>query len=257
MIVHWHSDIIKQKILKIPFIPIQNHLLHCCDKIFTTSPVYSDYSKDLRKYKNKVEVLPIGIDSSRMSVNNIYLKKMKEKYNGKFVIFSLGRHVYYKGFSYLIESARYLPDNYIILIGGEGELTHVLQKKIDSLNLNDKVQLIGKIPPDTLSTYYFFADIFCLPSIERSEAYGVVQLEAMACGTPVVSTNIEGSGVPWVNKHNTSGLIVSIKSPESLAKSFKYLNANPLNKENIVKFFHDNYTREIMVDRLIKSLREL
>ncbi|HIH4319706.1 TPA: glycosyltransferase [Morganella morganii] len=257
VIIHWHSDIIKQKILKIPFIPMQNYLLRCCDKIFVTSPIYSDYSKDLKKYKYKINILPIGIDHSRMLVNNIYLKGMEEKYSGKFIIFSLGRHVYYKGFDYLIESAKYLPDNYIILIGGEGELTHILQKKIDSLDLNDKVQLIGKIPPEILPTYYFFADVFCLPSIERSEAYGVVQLEAMACGTPVVSTSIEGSGVPWVNKHNISGLIVSIKNPQALAESFKYLNANPFNKESIVRFFHDNYTREIMVDRLIKYLKEL
>ncbi|MCV6070110.1 glycosyltransferase, partial [Escherichia coli] len=91
-------------------------------------------------------------------------------------------------FDYLIDAAKYLDDNYIIIIGGQGQLTSSLNEKISKYDLSKRVKLIGRINEEDVSSYFYAADIFCLPSIERSEAYGVVQLEAMACGTPIIST---------------------------------------------------------------------
>ncbi|ELR4888070.1 glycosyltransferase, partial [Escherichia coli] len=248
IIVHWHSDIIKQKFLKIPFIPLQNSLLSNCDKIIATSQVYANSSLDLKKYLNKVAIIPIGIDDKRMSIDVDRIKKIKNSYPGKLIVFSLGRHVYYKGFDYLIDAAKYLDDNYIIIIGGQGQLTSSLNEKISKYDLSKRVKLIGRINEEDVSSYFYAADIFCLPSIERSEAYGVVQLEAMACGTPIISTDISGSGVSWVNKHGVTGLVVKNKNPQELAKGIKYLSAHPFEKEHIQKYFMENYTRTKMVD---------
>ncbi|MDW2056808.1 glycosyltransferase [Vibrio sp. 506] len=249
IILHWHSDIVKQRFLKIPFIPIQKWLLEKADSIIVTSQCYADASTDLAKYKNKIVVIPIGISDKVLSVNTDYSVNLLKKYPNKKIIFSLGRHVYYKGFEYLVESAKYLPDDYIILIGGVGELTESLKGKINEYNLNTKVKLLGKIPADQLGTYYSCCNVFCLPSIERSEAFGVVQLEAMSFGKPIVSTNIVGSGVPWVNKDGITGKVVPIKDAKALANAcVDVVFDNKLKEDNILTHFKNNYIRDIMVD---------
>ena len=85
--------------------------------------------------------------------------------------------------------------------------------------MEDKVKLLGKIPFEELGAYYQICDIFCLPSTERSEAFGVVQIEAMAFGKPVISTSIKGSGVDWVNLNNISGIVVPPKDANKLAEA--------------------------------------
>ncbi|MDE9678296.1 MULTISPECIES: glycosyltransferase [Citrobacter] len=252
IIVHWHSDIVKQKYLKIPFIPLQKKLLACCSKIIATSHVYADASQDLKKFLNKIEVIPIGIDEERMVAAPEAFEQIKGRYAGKFVIFSLGRHVYYKGFEYLIEAARYIDESYIILLGGQGELTPELKEKITEYNLDSRVKMLGRISAQELPAYFSAADVFCLPSIERSEAFGVVQLEAMACGTPVISTDIQGSGVSWVNKHGVTGLIVPVKNAQALAISFNNLREHPINRSQVQEYFTQHYTRSKMVNCLIK-----
>ena len=252
IIVHWHSDIVKQKYLKIPFIPLERWLLNRSSKIIATSQIYAYASQDLKKFLSKVEIIPIGIDEERMVAAPEAIERIRQRYTDKFVIFALGRHVYYKGFEYLLDAAKYLDDKYIILLGGQGELTPRLQEKIKQHNLDEKVKLLGKISAEELPAYFSAADVFCLPSVERSEAYGVVQLEAMACGTPVISTNIKGSGVSWVNKHGITGIVVPVKDSKALADSFNYLYEHPINRNQVQEFFIQHYTRSKMVDYFIK-----
>ncbi|MDE9554965.1 glycosyltransferase [Xenorhabdus bovienii] len=253
IIVHWHSDIVKQKFLKIPFIPLQKWLLKKCKFIIATSKSYAQASKDIQNYSNKIQIVPIGIDSTRMESSDEKQLSIKKKHPNKKIVFSLGRHVYYKGFKYLIESAEYLSDEYVILLGGTGDQTECLINLSKKKKLyNKKIFFLGKIEAEHLSSYYSVANVFCLPSIERSEAFGVVQLEAMSCGTPVISTEIDGSGVPWVNKTGVSGLTVPIKDPLALADAIISLCESPLDKNKIKDFFYTNYSREVMVDKIIK-----
>lgn len=256
VIVHWHSDIVRQKFLKIPFIPLQKHLLTRCYKIIATSEIYAKASKDLAYYLDKVKVIPIGIDENKMEASPDSIDLIKQHFAGKFIIFSLGRHVYYKGFEYLIESAKYLDDRYVILLGGQGELTSDLQAQIHKYNLGEQVKLLGQISAQELPAYFSAADVFCLPSVERSEAYGVVQLEAMACGTPVVCTDIPGSGVSWVNKHKITGLVVPVKNAQALASSFNYLYEHSFNTSQIREYFTQHYTRLTMVKYIIDVVEE-
>src|SRR5690606_10499914 len=92
-----------------------------------------------------------------------------------------------------------------------------LKNQVTRLGLTDKVVFAGRLSDEALQYLYCHASLFCLPSIERSEAFGVVLIEAMAYGLPVVATRIAGSGVPWVNEHETSGLNVEVGSPAALA----------------------------------------
>ncbi len=261
IIVHWHSDIIKQKKVKKIFLPIQNWMLNKASLIIVTSSVYGDNSRDLVSFSNKIKTIPIGIEDLSDNVNYLMLKSLKNKYEDKFVVFTLGRHIYYKGFEYLIRSANHLPDNVIILIGGAGELTDEYNEIILNNNLEDKVEIIGRIPSSDLSAYFSLCDIFCLPSIEKSEAFGVVQLEAMSFGKPLISTNIEGSGVSWVNKHMESGLVVENKSSKSLAKAILTIKDNEKLRMKLAfgskQRFRNYFTKEIMVKSFIDTYKNL
>ena len=255
--MHWHSDIIKQKSLLILYSPLQSWLLKRADKIVITTPTYLEESNTLKKYKNKITCIPIGIDSQELSIDRNTLNVLKNKYQGNKIVFSLGRLVYYKGFEYLIDAARFLPNDIIILIAGIGELKEKLQDQIFNHNLQNKVKLLGKIPFEELGAYYELCDIFCLPSTERSEAFGVVQIEAMAFEKPIISTSIKGSGVDWVNLNNISGIIVPPKNSKKLAEAITELLTNENKYQQLSigakKRYEDVFTKDKMVDSF-KSL---
>lgn len=257
IVVHWHSDIVKQKKLKLLYLPLQQWLLKRADVIITTSPVYGESSKDLSKYKSKIKVIPIGINSQNYTVDENLVNDIQQRYSGKKIIFSLGRLVYYKGFEYLVESARYLPDDFVILIGGNGEEKEKLINLISHYNLGDKVKLLGFVKDAELPSYFAAGDIFCLPSVEKSEAFGVVQLEAFLFNVPVVSCDIKGSGVGWVNRQGVSGMVVPPKNPQALAAAFEYIAANPDNFADVNKYFQDNFHAKVMVENVAKLYKEI
>nr|WP_318379020.1 glycosyltransferase [uncultured Enterobacter sp.] len=257
IVVHWHSDIVKQKKLKVLYQPLQQWLLKRADAIITTSPVYAEHSIDLMPFRNKIKVIPIGINSENYQVNDDIVQQIKARYPGKKIIFSLGRLVYYKGFEYLVEAAKYLSDEYVILIGGNGEEKNKLINLIQQNNLQDKVKLLGFVKDEELPSYFASCDIFCLPSIEKSEAFGVVQLEAFLFNVPVVSCDIKGSGVGWVNKNTVSGLVVPPKNPEAIAEAFKYIVQHPDDFAGVNQYFKKNFHAEVMVDNTAQLYKEI
>jgi rhamnosyl/mannosyltransferase len=226
IVLHWHSDIIRQQLLKKLYAPFQKALLKRADRIIVTSPPYLDGSADLKAFKSKCVVIPIGINEPESPDQN-FLSELKNKYFSKKIIFSLGRLIYYKGFDYLIEAAKELSDDYLILIGGTGELYKELSSLIVENNLSEKVKLLGKIPSHQIAAYFELCDLYCLPSCERSEAFGIVQIEAMSYGKPVISTNIPYSGVSWINDHQYTGLIVPPKNPKALAEAIQSILTDP------------------------------
>lgn len=249
IILHWHSDIVKQKKLKVLYKPLQTWLLNRADAIITTTPVYGEYSKDLAKYQHKISVIPIGINPSNYQVDIQKVHEIKEKYKNKKIIFSLGRLVYYKGFEFLIEAAEKLPSDYIILLGGNGEEKRNLIGLIEAKKLQDKVFMLGFVKDEHLPSYYSACDVFCLPSIEKSEAFGVVQLEAFLFNKPVVSCSIPGSGVGWVNKNNVSGFVVAPKNADALAAALLNAVENADSFTGLKDYFENNFNADVMASR--------
>lgn len=221
VILHWHSDILKQRILFIAYKPWQNWLIRRSDLILCTTPTYLTSSEHLVNAADKGKVLPIG--TNQLQADSLVTQQIRERYNHKKIIFSLGRLVGYKGFEYLIDAAKYLSDDYVIVIGGRGPLKNDLKEQIRRNHLENKVHLVGLIPNKELASYYDAAKLFCLSSIEKTEAFAIVQIEAMSRKKPVVATNIPGSGVAWVNQHEYSGLNVEIKNPQQLAQAIQQI----------------------------------
>lgn len=224
VVLHWHSDILKQKILLKFYQPLQSWMIRRADLILGTSPVYVKESPYLENVQEKVDYLPIGIES--LPFDRFMAEDFKKRYAGRKIIFSLGRLVEYKGYEYLIKSAQYLPDDYLILIGGKGPLQNEHADLIRELGVQDRVELLGFVKDEDIPLYYGACDLFCLSSVMKTEAFAIVQIEAMSCGKPVVSTCISGSGVSWVNAQNESGLTVPVCDDKALAEAIMSILSN-------------------------------
>ena len=217
VVLHWHSDILRQRMLLHVYRPLQNWLLRRADRVICTSPNYADGSSALGRAYHKLSCVPIGV--APVVPDSDMVRSLGEPLKGRHVIFSLGRLVPYKGFDNLILAARHLPDDFLIVIAGAGPLEDRLKSLITSNGLGEKVKMLGRISDRERNAWMGVATVFCLPSVEKTEAYGIVLIEAMSTGLPVVTTKIPGSGTSWVNAHGVSGLNVSCGNPRELAEA--------------------------------------
>ena len=222
MIICYHSDIIGyDKIMK-PFWWIYNKFLALADVIHVQSPQMIENSM-VKNYKEKVIMIPYLINLTTVN-NKQNTEKIKQFAGGKKIIFSLGRHVKYKGFIHIIKAMRNI-ENTVLLLGGEGPLTAEFSKYISDNNLGTKVKLLGKISEKELDDYYEACDIYVLPSILPSETFAVVQLEAMKHSKPVINTNLN-TGVNYVSVDKETGLTVEPKNVEQLTNAINELINN-------------------------------
>lgn len=149
----------------------------------------------------------------------------------------------------------------MILIGGTGELKDELENEIATLGVQDKVKLLGRISDEDLPAYYGACKVFCLSSIQKTEAFGIVQIEAMSCSKPLIATRIPQSGVSWVNAHGESGLNVAPENARELAEAIQTLthDENTYRKytENAGKRFQNLFTQKKMIDQCLKIYESL
>ena len=255
VVLHWHSDIVRQNQLLKYYKPLQSWLIRRADLIVCTSPVYLEQSKALKDVHHKAMSIPIGVSdpSNQFSADIV---DVQGRYPDKNIIFTLGRLVTYKGFEHLIEAAKSLPDDYIIMIGGMGYMHDHLQALIDKDGLHEKVKLIGYIPSEEVPSYFKACKLFCLSSVDKREAFAIVQIEAMAFGKPVVSTNIEGSGVPWVNKHGESGYVVPTHDSHALADAIVRLCADEAEYQQFCHQSRQRYERLFKIETMIDKMEE-
>lgn len=227
LIVYWHLDIIKQKILGKFFHKQNILLLKRAFRVISTSPNYIEGSKYLSKFKNKCVVIPSCINEKRLAINDrakSLSRQIRSKYSGKILCLAVGRHVEYKGFEYLIESGKRLDDKYVICITGKGRLTEKLKKQAgDSKN----ICFLGPVDDDTLKAYFLASDIFCFSSITKNEAFGLALAEAMYFELPAVTYHIPGSGVNYVSVNNVTGIEIENRNYIAYAEAIEKLGNDP------------------------------
>ena len=259
VVLHWHSDILKQKHLLKMYLPLQEWLVRRADVIVGTTPVYLDSSPYLAGVLQKTHVMPIGIRP--VPYDEVAVRKVRSTYPDRRIVFSLGRLIEYKGYSTLIKAAEYLDDSYVVLIGGGGPLREELEEQIVRSGLESKVRLLGFVEDKDLPALYHACDVFCLSSIHKTEAFGIVQIEAMACGKPLVATKIPGSGTAWVNKDGYSGINVPPSDPEAIADAIVHLledkDTYALYSENARARYEEMFTEEKMIDNCIDLYERL
>lgn len=251
VIVHWHSDIVSRRLLLWLYLPLQNWMLRRAGKIAGTTPVYVRESPHLRKYQDKCTYVPIGIHP--VPIDEGKVQQMRRSFLAKYHLLSVGRLVPYKGYEYLIEAMRLLPDDYELQIVGEGPLRRKLEMMVQDYHLEHRVSLSGYLPEgEEFNTLFGSCDLFVLPSVMKTEAFGIVQIEAMSCGKPVVSTRIPGSGVSWVNQDGVSGLNVPPRDARALADAIKevIVRAGEFGKAARL-LYEERYTYEGMINKAL------
>jgi glycosyltransferase involved in cell wall biosynthesis len=253
LVITYHSDVVRQRISASLFRPILNLVLRRCAAIICTSRRYVETSPDLNQFSHRCHVVPYGIATEKLEIANpVIVEDLRRRYGSR-VVLAVGRLVYYKGFEYLIQAMRFVKGRAVIV--GDGPLRETLQNLCISHGVADRVVFAGEKNGQDLIPYFHASDVFALPSIARSEAFGIVQLEAMACAKPVINTNLD-SGVPSVSLDGMTGLTVPPANPEALAVALNRL----LDDEDLRYRYGDaarirvvqNFTVERMVERTLQ-----
>jgi glycosyltransferase involved in cell wall biosynthesis len=261
IVVHWHSDVISQRLALTVYEPLQRWLLARADAVVVTSQAYADASQALRPWRDKLAVVPLGISDNLRLTDPERVAALRLAWSGRRIIFALGRMAPYKGFDVLIEAAMRLPDDAVVLVGGTGPCLRRHRAHVARLGLGGKVHFLGPIADDDLITYHQAAYVFCMPSLTRAEAFGVAQLEAMSAGQPVVCSAVDGSGLSWVNLDGVTGFTVQPSSPLELAAALRRLLSDPTLRLRLGKAarqrYLEHFTAQAMVDRVAALYRRL
>lgn len=254
LVITWHSDIIRQRFLLKLYRPFLLDILSRVDAVLVATPRHVSSSAILQGHvpPEKLFVVPYGLDYAGFEGPEVLkaAADVRARYRQP-LVFAVGRHVYYKGFEYLIDAMRAVPDALLVL-GGSGPLTRVLMDRVRRLRLSDRVHFVGRIPDHLLGAYYHAAEIVCMPSVAKSEAFGLVQLEAMACRRPVISTEL-GNGVSYVNQDGVTGFTVAPKDSKALADAINILLRDRGLREAMGEAGHHRATCEFSIERMAKG----
>lgn len=251
-ICFYHGDIVGRGFLgNIYNKLVTQSFLEKMDKILVTSPNMKDGSKELKKFQDKVEVIPLFVDTTHF----YYREKNKREFLlGKFknkkekMVMYIGRLGRSKGLEYLIEAFQNLDKKNGLVIIGKGVKEKELKTKVQELNLEHDVLFLDFVPHEELPEYYSGSDLFVLPS--TYESFGLVALEAMACGVPVITTEL-GTGTSFHNIDGVTGKVIEPKNSVALAKAINEIleNPNKYKKQNIVKrakdFSYDKFEKNV------------
>ena len=255
VVLHWHSDIISQRVWLALYKPLLKWLIKRADVIVGTTPVYLEQSPWLAGVEKPKEVVPIG--TAPVPADDEAIRRESERYKGKRIIFSLGRMVPYKGFPYLVEAAKHLPDDYVVLIGGSGPDYPELQETIYAHDLDGKVRLLGYLTDEQTHALFHACTLFVLPSVMKTEAFGIVQIEAMSCHKPVVATLIPESGVSWVNKDGGSGINVPCRDARAIADAICQICKDSETYQKYSEGAYDRYLEYFTYNRMIDQTKSV
>ncbi len=252
LVISWHSDIVRQQNLLKLYRPLLDRIVSRADAIIAATPRHFSTSTQLGcADPARLHVVPYGIDfapfeePSAMAAGEI----LRARYSGRKIVFAVGRHVYYKGFEYLIRAMKAVREDAVLILGGTGPLSASLKALAIAEGLDNRVVFAGRIPDEELPAYYHAAEVFCLPSVEPSEAFGLVQVEAMACRKPVVCCEMN-NGVSYVNQHEVTGLVVPPRDPDALAAALSRLLDNDALRQKMGEAGHARAKGEFTLDRM-------
>jgi rhamnosyl/mannosyltransferase len=258
-VVTYHSDIVRQRFLGAAYRPWLERVLDAVDLIIASSPNLVEHSPVLSTRAEKCRVVPFGIDVARFDATPRTLERATalRAFHSRPVVLFVGRLVYYKGVDVLLKAAEHV-DVDVVLIGA-GPLEAPLREWVAAHGMAERVKFLPPQPDAELVAWYRAADIFCLPSVARSEAFGLVQIEAQASGTPVISTDLT-TGVPFANLDGVTGLTVPVGDVPALQDALARLVADDDLRSRLaagaLERSRRDFTLARMVDQTIDIYRE-
>ena len=239
--------------LGILYSPFRELFLQRANRIIATSPNYIQSSAVLSKFKEKCTVIPLGIDTSRFCATDDVqrVECIKKEHAGSPTVLFVGCFRYYKGLHLLISAMKKI-DAKLLLIGNGPEYDR-LYKLVGKNQLSDKISFLGELSDSEVNAYYKACDIFVLPSHLRSEAFGLVQLEAMSCGKPVISTEL-GTGTSFVNVNHQTGLTVEANNVDALSKAINHLIHHPETRLKMGQLGYERVNRFFRSDKMVEAI---
>jgi rhamnosyl/mannosyltransferase len=251
-VISWHSDIVRQKAALAAYGPLQSRFVARADALIAATPQHYSSSRQIPPdTRGQLRaVIPYAFDPAALpwtpGAQQTFDALLRAK--SRPAIFAVGRHVYYKGFDVLIDAMREIDA--VLWIGGDGPLTADFERRAAEAGIADRVVFTGRLTDEALAAHYAACDVFAMPSTDRSEAFGIVQLEAMHFGRPVLSTRL-GTGVEFVNLDEVTGLLVPPRDAHALALAIRRLLADDALRERLGRAGRARVAAEFGVDRMV------
>ena len=264
-VIHWHADVVFSQFNRrlaaayALYRPVEQRLLSGAAAVITTSQRYGDSSLSLQNWQDKLRVIPLGLDPDRLPLpGQDELKQAERMWGGRnsMRVLSIGRLTYYKGHEVLIRAAAEMG-NVRVLIVGEGDTRRDLEQLIAKLKIQDRVFLCGRLSQTRLQALLASGDCFCLPSIERTEAFGLVLLEAMRYGKPIIAGDIPGSGVGWVVQDKKTGLLFAAGSTSQLVRRLHRYVTHPEERKAMGQAGRQRFESIFHIDRIAEKTLHL
>ncbi len=259
VVLYWHSDVVKQKKLMVLYRPVMERFLKRADAIIVGAEGVIKGSSYLKPYRNKCVTIPFAVNQKIEQEGKKYMDQAKPNLDQYARFLFVGRLVYYKGVDLLLKAFKTIKNAELTIIGS-GELDESLKTYVHDYEMSDRVHFLGKVEEERLYQAFSECDVFVLPSVAKSEAFGLVQLEAMAYGKPVINTNLP-SGVPEVSINGITGLTVQPGNRKELSNAMKWLVDHPHERWEMGrasrKRLESNYTVDVMMKRLMELYQRL
>ena len=260
LVLHWHSDVVRQRVARHVYRPLERWLLRRADAVIATSQAYADSSPTLQAFRDKVVVIPIGTAPPEPPEPE-RIERLRRRYGERRIVFALGRMTYYKGWEFLIEAAQRLPPDVLVVIGGGGPELARYRALAERAGAADRVRFVGPLSAPAVEAHFAIASVFCMASTLRAEAFGVVVLEAMARGLAVAATDIPGSGLGWLHQDGVTGLRVPPRDAAALASALRRLLDDASLRERCGAAgrlrWAEGFTADAMADQTVALYRRL
>ena len=262
-IVTWyHSDVIRQRLFLRAYRPLLERFLARNSAIMVSSPNLISSSPFLGPLADRCRVVHFGIETGRFRLDEktaAAAAGLRERYeSGGGLVLCVGRLVYYKGLEHLIDAMGEVDAGLLIL--GRGPLRGELQRRAEAGGISRRVHFVDWASSEELPSFYHACDLLVLPSVARSEAFGLVLLEAQACGKPVISTEL-GTGTSYVNLDGVTGIVVPPGAARSLAAAIASLLGDARLREEMGTRGRERVEREFglsaMIDRVAAIYAEV
>ena len=260
-VVHWHSDVepsrfkLSLRMLYPHYRIFERALLEGADSILVTSRQYLDASKPLQAWRHKCHVVPLGIDPARLPDIPLADTEGMWKTDGLRVL-AVGRLSYYKGFETLVHAVLGDPSKELVIVG-DGEERRSLEKLLAGAGNPHHVRLAGEADDRTVHRLMASCDVLALPSRERTEAFGLVLLEAMRYSKPLLASDLPGSGVTWVARNGQNAVLVRPEDVLAWRSALDSLHKHPAQRTLMGRLGRQRYEREFDIARVAGRITKL
>jgi rhamnosyl/mannosyltransferase len=224
--IWFHSEVVRPRAqYELFYAPLADRVYPRARRFIVSSPVLAREATSLTRYQHRIAVVPFGIDVAACSAPSsaARARDLRAAVAGPLLLFA-GRLVPYKGLDVLIDAVAPLPVTVVIV--GDGPMREPWTRRAESATGPARFLFMGEVAETELRAWMQACNALVLPSVTRAEAFGLVQLEAMAAGKPVISTDLP-TGVPWVNQHGVTGLVVPPRDAMALRAAIEALLAQP------------------------------